>query len=69
MKKVMPYSPIGLTLVANIATFLLDIFPVLGVGTVLIPWGISSLITGNYVLGIEILILYLIIVIATKIKL
>ena len=40
---------------------LLDIFPVLGVGTVLIPWGLSSLITGNYVLGIELLVLYLII--------
>lgn len=40
---------------------LLDIFPVLGVGTVLIPWGVSSLITGNVVLGIELLVLYFII--------
>ena len=39
----------------------LDIFPVLGVGTVLIPWGISSLITGKVLLGFEILILYFII--------
>ena len=40
---------------------LLDIFPVLGVGTVLIPWGMSSLITGRIVLGIEILVLYVVI--------
>ena len=39
----------------------LDILPILGVGTVLIPWGVSSLITGNVVLGIELLVLYLII--------
>lgn len=40
---------------------LLDILPVLGVGTVLIPWGISSLITGRIALGIEILVLYFVI--------
>ena len=39
----------------------LDILPVLGVGTVLIPWGISSLITGNIVFGIELLVLYFVI--------
>ena len=39
----------------------LDILPVLGVGTVLIPWAISCLIIGNYVLGIELLVLYTII--------
>jgi predicted PurR-regulated permease PerM len=40
---------------------LLDILPILGVGTVLIPWGISSIITGRFFLGIALLILYLII--------
>ena len=39
----------------------LDILPVLGVGTVLIPWGLSCLIIGNYALGIELLVLYTII--------
>ena len=39
----------------------LDILPVLGVGTVLIPWGISSLLTGKILMGIELLVLYLII--------
>ncbi len=45
----------------------LDIFPVLGVGTVLIPWGISSLITGKVALGIELLILYIIITVIRQI--
>ena len=39
----------------------LDILPVLGVGTVLIPWGISGLITGKILLGLEILGIYVII--------
>ncbi|MBQ6478865.1 MAG: AI-2E family transporter [Erysipelotrichaceae bacterium] len=40
---------------------LLDILPVLGVGTVLIPWGVSCLITGKFLLGIELLVLYTVI--------
>lgn len=39
----------------------LDILPVLGVGTVLIPWGIFELIVGKYPLGIGLLVLYIII--------
>ena len=39
----------------------LDILPVLGVGTVLIPWGISAIITGRVFFGVSILILYVII--------
>ncbi len=45
----------------------LDILPVLGVGTVLIPWGISALITGRILLGIEILVIYLIITVIRNI--
>ena len=45
----------------------LDILPVLGVGTVLIPWGLVALIIGNTLLGIEILLLYLIITIIRNI--
>ena len=45
----------------------LDILPVLGVGTVLIPWGISSIITGKVALGIELLVLYIIITIIRQI--
>ncbi len=45
-------------LVISLLIAFLDILPVLGVGTVLIPWGIIDIITGNTVLGIEILVLY-----------
>jgi len=38
-----------------------DILPVLGVGTVLIPWGIINVILGNTVFGIGLMVLYLII--------
>ncbi len=37
---------------------IVDVLPILGCGTVLIPWGIISLIKGNFLLGIGILILY-----------
>lgn len=46
---------------------LLDILPVLGVGTVLLPWGFSSLITGNVLMGIEILALYVVIALVRNI--
>ena len=45
----------------------LDILPILGVGTVLIPWGISCLITGKVLLGIEILAIYLMITVVRNI--
>ncbi len=35
-----------------------DIFPVLGVGTVLIPWAVITLLSGNYFLGFGLLILW-----------
>lgn len=57
-----PNSPMWAFLIA-----FLDILPVLGVGTVLIPWGISSLITGKVALGIELLVLYVIITIIRQI--
>jgi len=46
---------------------LLDILPVLGVGTVLLPWSFSSMITGNILLGVELLVLYVIIAIVRNI--
>lgn len=47
-------------LVSMITAFL-DIFPVLGVGTVLLPWSLFEFIVGNTSLGIGLLVLYLII--------
>jgi len=51
-------SPFTLGLIIS----LVDIMPILGTGTVLIPWGVVYLILGNWK-GIGILVLYLIITI------
>ena len=53
-------------LVAMITAFL-DILPVLGVGTVLIPWGLFELVVGKIGLGIGLLILYVIITVIRNI--
>ncbi len=47
-------SPLFLALVIAI----LDLLPVIGVGTVLIPWGIYEIFLGNRALGIGLLVLY-----------
>ncbi len=52
------YAPI---LAAFIAV--LDILPVVGTGTVLIPWGIISLCIGNIYMGVGLLIVYVMITI------
>jgi len=48
-------------------TALLDILPVLGVGTVLIPYALLSLLTGNIARGIWLLVLYAVITIVRQI--
>ena len=47
-------------------TAVVDILPILGTGTVLIPWGIAMLILGHYPLGIGLLILYAIITVVRQ---
>ena len=44
-------------LIALLVAFL-DILPVIGVGTVLIPWSILELVSGNKALGIGLLVLF-----------
>lgn len=51
----------GYIIPISIVTCIIDIIPVLGTGTVLIPWAIYSLITGKISLGIGLLVLYVII--------
>jgi sporulation integral membrane protein YtvI len=46
-------------LVISIFIALVDILPVLGTGTVLIPWGVASLVMGRASTGISLLALYL----------
>jgi len=42
-------------------TAIVDIFPILGTGTILLPWAAYALITGNYGLAIGIVVIYIII--------
>ena len=46
---------------------ILDLLPIFGAGTVLIPWGIYSILTANYFFGSGLLILYVIIIIVRNI--
>jgi sporulation integral membrane protein YtvI len=46
---------------------LVDILPVLGVGTILVPWSIYELITRNFRLGFGLLILYAVMVIVRQV--
>ena len=48
----------GYIFVIAALTAIIDIVPVLGTGTVLIPWALYNLITGNYSLAIGLLIIY-----------
>ncbi len=58
---ILGYGKRALSIAAVIAV--VDILPILGTGTVLIPWGIIELIFGNFLHGGVILIAYLIITI------
>ena len=39
---------------------IIDAFPILGTGTVMIPWALYTLISGNYLLAIYLIIIYLV---------
>lgn len=56
-----PY-PLTLAVIAAIV----DALPILGTGTILIPWGIYSAITGNLTLGIALIVVYAIILIVRQ---
>lgn len=57
------FSIIGVeyALLLALLVSLIDVLPILGVGTVLIPWGVYSLIVADYRAGIGMLLLYVII--------
>ncbi len=48
----------GYIVAISICTALLDILPVFGTGTVLVPWAVISFFNGNIGLGIGLLVLY-----------
>ncbi len=57
MKLIGVYSGGYIAIIAFV-TCIVDIIPVLGTGTVLIPWALYSFITGNVGLGIGLVVLY-----------
>jgi len=50
-------------IIAALIISLLDAFPILGTGSVLIPWAVFSFLTGNVSLGISLLVIYVIAVV------
>ena len=57
-------QPYPLTLALIVA--IVDALPILGTGTVLIPWAIYSAITGNIGMGIALLVVYLVITVVRQ---
>ena len=57
LKVIGVYSGKYIFIIAMI-TAIVDIFPVLGTGTIIIPWAVISLITRSYGMGIGLLVLY-----------
>lgn len=51
----------------SVVAALVDLLPVIGVGTVLVPWSIISFVTGNATLGIGLLILFAIVYVVRQI--
>lgn len=48
-------------------TAIVDIVPVLGTGTIMIPWALYSLITGKYSLGIGLIVVYVVILVVRQV--
>ena len=57
----------GYILVISIITAIVDILPVLGTGTILIPWAIFNLFTGNIGLGIGLVVIYILITVIRQV--
>lgn len=55
------------SVIIAIATAVVDIIPVLGTGTILIPWAVYSLIVGNYALAIGLAVIYAVITVIRQI--
>lgn len=66
MKLLKLYSSSYIMVIAAV-TAVVDILPVLGTGTVLIPWALYSLITGNIGMGIGLIVLYAVITVIRQI--
>lgn len=57
----------GYIIAISVITAIVDILPVLGTGTILIPWAVISLLMGNVGLGIGLLVLYAVITVIRQV--
>ncbi|MBQ8228347.1 MAG: sporulation integral membrane protein YtvI [Clostridia bacterium] len=57
----------GYIFILSAITCVVDIVPVLGTGTIMIPWAFYSLITGNYPLAIGLVVIYAIILVIRQV--
>ena len=57
----------GYIIALSVVTAIVDILPVLGTGTILIPWAVFNLFTGNIGLGIGLIVLYALITVIRQI--
>lgn len=57
----------GYIVVISVVTAFVDIMPILGTGTILVPWAVVSLLLGNIGMGIGLLIIYAVITIIRQI--
>ena len=53
--------------IISFVTCIIDIIPVLGTGTVLIPWAVYNLIFGNFAMGVGLLVIYAVITVIRQI--
>ena len=65
--KALGFYTAGYIVVISAATAVVDIVPVLGTGTVLIPWAVYSLFTGSTGLGVGLLVAYAIITVIRQV--
>lgn len=59
--KVMGVFNSNYIVIIAVVTSIVDIIPVLGTGTILLPWLAYSFIVGNYAMGIGLLVMYIVI--------
>ncbi len=57
----------GYIAIIAFVTCIVDIIPVLGTGTVIIPWAVYSFVTGNVGLGIGLIVLYAVITVLRQV--
>ncbi|MBP3327616.1 MAG: sporulation integral membrane protein YtvI [Clostridia bacterium] len=57
----------GYIFIISAITCVVDIVPVLGTGTIMIPWALYSLITGNIPLAIGLIVIYVVILIIRQV--